>query len=167
VIRDLARDEAIAIAKAYSHPTVELRHVLWGLVHVLGPAAPAEVPLATVKAFLQPEGSSYETPVVTPEAEAALAAIETEDDAKAAVLDIAKRLAAGGGPPPPGGGAEEGAAGGATGDGSPGGPAAGATPADEVGGSPATTAAKATAQRPRAPPPARRRPTRSWPSSTP
>ena len=99
MIRDLARDEAIAIAKACSHPTVELRHVLWGLVHVLGPAAPAEVPLATVKAFLQPEGSSYVTPVVTPEAEAALAAIETEDDAKAAVLDIAKRLAAGDAPP--------------------------------------------------------------------
>ena len=57
MIRDRVRDEAIAIAKAYSHPTVELRHVLWGLVYVLGPAAPPEVPLATAKSYLDPAGT--------------------------------------------------------------------------------------------------------------
>ena len=103
MIRDRVRDEAIAIAKAWSHPTVELRHVLWGLVRVLGAAAPAEVPLATVKAFLEPAGSSYETPLVSPAAEAAILAIEDEESAVAAVLDLAKRLGPGGAdavPPP-------------------------------------------------------------------
>jgi hypothetical protein len=103
VIRDRVRDEAIAIAKAWSHPTVELRHVLWGLVRVLGAAAPAEVQLATVKAFLEPAGSSYETPLVSPAAEAAILAIDDEASAVAAVLDLAKRLGPGGAdavPPP-------------------------------------------------------------------
>ena len=95
MIRDRVRDEAIAIAKAYSHPTVEIRHVLWGLVRVLGSAAPTEVPAGTVKGYLEPTGSSFQTPVVSPAAEAALAAIDSEASAKAAVLDLAKRLAAG------------------------------------------------------------------------
>jgi len=96
VIRDRVRDEAVAVAKAWSHPTVELRHVLWALIHVLGPAAPAEVSLATVKGYLEPAGSSYMTPVVSPPAEAALAAIDTEASAVAAVLELAKRLGPGG-----------------------------------------------------------------------
>ena len=123
MIRDRARDEAIAIAKAYSHPRVELRHVLWGLVRALGLATPAEVTAASVKALLEPAGTSYETPVVAPEAEAALAAIDSEDDAKAAVLDLARRLAAGpGADPGPGAG--------------PGSPAAPGSPAEP--GSPGT-----------------------------
>jgi len=105
VIRDLVRDEAIAVAKAWSHPTVELRHVLWGLVHVLGPAAPTEVSLATVKSFLEPAGTSYATPVVSEAAETALAAIDSEASAKAAVLDLARRLGPGGPDAPDSGGA--------------------------------------------------------------
>ena len=70
MIRDRVRDEAIAVAKAYSHPQVELRHVLWGLVRVLDDEAPAEVPIATCKAFLEPAGQAYATPTVTAEAEA-------------------------------------------------------------------------------------------------
>ena len=96
MIRDRVRDEAVAIAKAYSHPAVELRHVLWGLIRVLGPAAPTEVSAMTVKGYLEPAGSSYETPVVSPAAEAELAAIESEASAQAAVLDLAKRLGPGG-----------------------------------------------------------------------
>jgi hypothetical protein len=96
VIRDRVRDEAIAIAKAYSHPMVELRHVLWGLVKTLGSAAPTEVSALTVKSYLEPAGSSYETPVVSPAAEAALAAIDSEASAQAVVLDLAKRLGPGG-----------------------------------------------------------------------
>ncbi len=128
MIRDRVRDEAIAIAKAYSHPQVELRHVLWGLVRVLDDDAPAEVPIATCKAFLEPAGEAWATPTVTPEAEAELATIDDVADAKAAVLDLAKRL----GP----GGAD--AAGGA---GASAGPAAPATPGTAGTGTAATTEA--------------------------
>ena len=96
MIRDRVRDEAIAVAKAYSHPQVELRHVLWGLVRVLDDDAPAEVPIATCKAFLEPAGQAWATPTVSAEAEAELATIDDEADAKAAVLDLAKRLGPGG-----------------------------------------------------------------------
>ncbi len=96
MIRDRVRDEAIAIAKAYSHPTVELRHVLWGLVYVLGPAAPPEVPLATAKSYLDPAGSAYATPTVSDAAEAELATITDEASAKAAIIDLGTRLGPGG-----------------------------------------------------------------------
>ena len=128
MIRDRVRDEAIAVAKAYSHPQVELRHVLWGLVRVLDDDAPAEVPIATCKAFLEPAGQAWATPTVTAEAEAELATIDDVADAKAAVLDLAKRL----GP----GGAD--AAGGA---GTSAGPAAPATPGTAGTGTAATTEA--------------------------
>gem|GEM_PF-622905 len=95
MIRDRVRDEAIAIAKACSHPVVEPRHVLWGLVHALGTDCPPEVPLATVKALLEPHGSSYATPTVTPEAEAALAEI-TDASAKAFAIELLKRIQGGG-----------------------------------------------------------------------
>jgi hypothetical protein len=95
VIRDRIRDEAVAIAKAYSHPTVEPRHVLWGIVAALGPAAPAEVSAATVKALLEPHGTSYQTPVVSPAAEAALATIVDDESAKTAAIDLLKKLQGG------------------------------------------------------------------------
>ena len=97
MIRDRIRDEAIAIAKAYSHPTVELRHVLWGIVAALGPAAPTEVSAGTVKALLEPHGTSYQTPVVSPAAEAALARIVDDASAKTAALDLLKRIQGGDG----------------------------------------------------------------------
>jgi hypothetical protein len=96
VIRDRVRDEAIAIAKAYSHPEVDLRHVLWGLVDVLGAATPSEVSAETVKGYLAPVGSAYQTPAVSVAAEAVLATIDSEAAAKAAVIDLAARLGPGG-----------------------------------------------------------------------
>ncbi|MFL5683486.1 MAG: hypothetical protein ACJ77O_10120, partial [Chloroflexota bacterium] len=86
----------MAIAKAYSHPSVEVRHVFWGLMYVLGPAAPTEVSLATSKSYLEPAGDAYATPVVTEAAETVLATIVDEATAKAAVLDLGTRLAPGG-----------------------------------------------------------------------
>ena len=97
MIRDRIRDEAIAIAKAYSHPTVEPRHVLWGIVAALGPAAPTEVSAGTVKALLEPHGSSYQTPVVSPAAEAALATIVDDASAKTAAIELLKRIQGGDG----------------------------------------------------------------------
>ena len=101
MIRDRVRDEAIAVAKACSHPVVEPRHVLWGLVQALGTECPTEVPPATVKALLEPHGSSYATPTVSPEAEAALAEI-TDASAKTFAIELLKRIQGGGsgGPAP-------------------------------------------------------------------
>lgn len=96
MIRDRVRDEAIAVAKAYSHPEVDLRHVLWGLLDVLGPATPPAVTVEIAKAYLGPVGSAYQTPPVSAAAEAVLAGIDSEELAKAAVLDLAQRLGAGG-----------------------------------------------------------------------
>jgi SpoVK/Ycf46/Vps4 family AAA+-type ATPase len=92
VIRDRIRDEAIAIAKAYSHPTVEPRHVLWGIVVALGPAAPTEVSAATVKALLEPHGTSYQTPVVSSAAEAVLATIIDDASAVTAAIALLKKI---------------------------------------------------------------------------
>src|SRR3954453_657178 len=96
VIRDRVRDEAVAIAKAYSHPSVELRHVFWGLMYVLGPAAPTEVSLVTARSYLDPAGDAYATPTVTHAAEARLATVTDEATARAAAIDLATRLAPGG-----------------------------------------------------------------------
>ena len=95
MIRDRVRDEAVAIAKAYSHPEVGLPHVLWGLIKVLGESAPTEVPIQTVKSYLEPAGTSYATPPVSAAAEAELAKIEDSvAAARAATVDLAARLAA-------------------------------------------------------------------------
>jgi len=96
VIRDQARDEAIAIAKAYSHSQVELRHVLWGLVRALGADAPAEVPAAAVRALLEPSGSSFEPPTVSEAAEHALGDVTSFDSATAKIIDLARQLGVGG-----------------------------------------------------------------------
>ncbi|MFL5713724.1 MAG: AAA family ATPase [Chloroflexota bacterium] len=96
MIRDRVRDEAMAIAKAYSHPSVEVRHVFWGLMYVLGPAAPTEVSLATARSYLDPAGDAFATPMVTEGAETVLATITDEESAKAAAIDLATRLAPGG-----------------------------------------------------------------------
>src|SRR4051812_50164947 len=85
----------MAIAKAYSHPSVELRHVFWGLMYVLGPAAPTEVSLATARSYLDPAGDAYATATVTDAAEAVPATVTDEEAAKAAGIDLATRLAPG------------------------------------------------------------------------
>jgi hypothetical protein len=66
VIRDRVRDEAIAIAKA-SHPEVQLRHVLWGLLRALDDDAPTEVTPAWSSSS---PWDLHETPTVSTEAEA-------------------------------------------------------------------------------------------------
>ena len=130
MIRDRVRDEAIAVAKACSHPVVEPRHVLWGLVQALGTETPTEVPLATVKALLEPHGTSYATPTVSPEAEAALAEITSDASAKTVAIELLKRIQGGGGgagaAPGTGGAAGTGGASGTTG------PAAGPTTTDSA-----------------------------------
>ena len=91
-IRDRALDEAIAIAKACSHPEVELRHLLWGLARALGNEAPDEVSPPKVRPLLDPAGSAFVTPVVTDPVRKVLAAVDSVAAAQAAALDLARRL---------------------------------------------------------------------------
>ena len=92
MIRDRALDEATAIAKAMSHPEVELRHLLWGLMTALGSEAPLEFGLPQVRALLEPAGTSFATPVVSAEAASVLAGVDSATTARAAALDLSRRL---------------------------------------------------------------------------
>ena len=137
MIRDRVRDEAIAIAKAYSHPEVGLPHVLWGLIKVLGESAPTEVPIQTVKSYLEPAGTSYATPKVSEAAEVELAKIEDSvAAAQAAAVELAARLAAGV-PPPTEGAAPTGPADAAGGSGTA--STASTTATETAGTAPTTT----------------------------
>ena len=78
---DRTRDEAIAAAKSQSHPTVERRHVLYGVLRALRDAAPADIPLADARRLLEPPGRSDTVPTVAEDAEAALKTIDGPDSA--------------------------------------------------------------------------------------
>ena len=80
-LRDQVLDDALAGAKAHSHPAVEPRHVLWAIVHVLGSNAPDDLKTANVRRFLDPAGTAIESPAVSPEATTVLAAITDDDTA--------------------------------------------------------------------------------------
>ena len=92
-LRDQVLDDALAGAKQHSHAAVEPRHVLWAIVHVLGPNAPEDLTAANVRRFLEPSGSAVESPTVSPEATAILAAITDDDSAIAQARSILASLA--------------------------------------------------------------------------
>ena len=95
MIGDRARDEAVAVAKEYSHPAVEPRHVLWGLLRALGDAAPAEVTVLGVRGLLEPVGGSFDSPTVSPDAEALLDQVKSESAAVSVAVDLARQLGLG------------------------------------------------------------------------
>ena len=99
-LRDQVLDDALAGAKRHSHPAVEPRHVLWAIVHVLGPNAPDDLKAANVRRFLDPAGTAIEPPAVSPEATAILAAITDEDSAIAQARTILASLEGGAGATP-------------------------------------------------------------------
>ncbi len=76
--------------------------MLWGILVALGDDAPTEVPAGTVKALLEPHGESYQTPTVSPAAEAALATFDSVDTAKTAEVELLKQIQTGSPPPTPG-----------------------------------------------------------------
>jgi AAA+ superfamily predicted ATPase len=92
VIRDKVLDEARAIAMGWHHEQVEPRHLLYGLVRVLGSDAPPAAPLARVKLLMAPAGSATARPEPTPEAQAILDGITDQASAKSAAADLADRL---------------------------------------------------------------------------
>ena len=89
-LREIVRDDALAIAKSCGHPTVEPRHVLWGVIRALQGDAPADIPFEGVLRLLEPHGTSDGPPAVPPEMEAT---IDTVADT-ATALTLAHRLAA-------------------------------------------------------------------------
>lgn len=90
--RDQVRDEAIAAAKAFSHPEVEPRHLLWGLLEVLDAAAPPEITRSAARALLSPRGEATATPAVPAPVEERLAAVTGRDSAIALSLALAHEL---------------------------------------------------------------------------
>ena len=89
-LREIVRDDALAIAKSCGHPTVEPRHVLWGVIRALQGDAPADIPFEGVLRLLEPHGTSDGPPAVPPEIEAM---IETVTDTATALV-LAHRLPA-------------------------------------------------------------------------
>lgn len=92
MIRDRARDEAIAVAKSLSHPEVEARHLLWGLLKALGSDAPGEITVAEVRSLLGPAGSSFATPVVPEASEQILKGVDSTSSAIATARSLAQSL---------------------------------------------------------------------------
>ena len=92
LIRDRALDEAVAIAKARSHPEVELRHLLWGLMRALGTEAPVEISVPKVRLLLDSDGSSFATPLVSDMVHDALVDVNSIATGQAATIDLATRL---------------------------------------------------------------------------
>lgn len=90
--RDQVRDEAIAAAKAYSHPEVEPRHLLWGLLEVLDAATPSSVSRPAVRALLAPRGSATASPVVPASVEERLARVTGTDTAVTLCGELAHEL---------------------------------------------------------------------------
>jgi stage V sporulation protein K len=71
-LRDQVLDEALATAKAWSHPEVEPRHVLAAIVRTLGARSPEDLTPASVRAWLEPAGDAAVTPTVTGPAQEAI-----------------------------------------------------------------------------------------------
>ena len=71
-LRERIADEAVAAAKAHSHPEVEPRHVLWAIVRVLGDQAPADLTRDAARPYLAPDGDSVATPVPSAAARAVI-----------------------------------------------------------------------------------------------
>ncbi|MEI7743689.1 MAG: AAA family ATPase [Chloroflexota bacterium] len=103
-------DEALAVAKKWSHPEVEPRHVLWAIVRELGDDAPDGLTLDAVRAWLEPAGDAARTPTVSAAASAAIDACTDEEAAAAQATSIVAALKGTG--PAPGGDATTAVAGG-------------------------------------------------------
>jgi len=96
-LADQVLDEALAAAKARSHAAVEPRHVLWGIVRILGAGAPDGMTPDSIRHYLEPDGDAAVTPTVSPEAQAAVDAC-TSSEAAAAEARAIVALLAGAGP---------------------------------------------------------------------
>ena len=90
--RDQVRDEAVAAAKAFSHPEVQPRHLLWGLLEVLDASAPPSVSRAGARALLLPRGTAVASPSVPAAIEERLAGVTGRETAVALCAELAGDL---------------------------------------------------------------------------
>lgn len=107
MLRAILRDGAIAAAKARFHAHAERRHVAYAIARHLRERPEVAELLARAKRALEPDGRSYEVPVLTDAAAALLDSISCEDDAVQALRRILSgEEAPGGGEAPAAEGAE-------------------------------------------------------------
>lgn len=85
MIRPVIHDAAVSAAKAYSHPTVEPRHVVFALARRFKDHPACGGYFASAKSALEPAGSSHGAPALSDEAKAMLEGIKTDDDGIAAL----------------------------------------------------------------------------------
>ena len=95
MLRDELRDAASEAAKAYSHPSVERRHVLYAIARRLRENPGFALIFVRARHDLEPRGTWDKLPVMSKEAEALIATIGSPDDGVAAL----KAAFAEGGPP--------------------------------------------------------------------
>ncbi len=91
-LADVTRDDSIAVAKSFSHPTVDTKHVLWGVLQALDADAPADIDRSAVWRLLGPNGTTDSLPTISATAETALAGITTKDSAIALARTLATQL---------------------------------------------------------------------------
>jgi Holliday junction resolvasome RuvABC ATP-dependent DNA helicase subunit len=95
MLRDQLRDAAFQAAKAYSHPAVERRHVLYAIARRLRETPGFALIFVRARHDLEPRGTWDKLPVFSKEAEALLGTITSPEDTVAAL----KAAFAEGGPP--------------------------------------------------------------------
>ena len=86
MLRDLLEDAAVAAAKAWSHPAVEPRHVLYVTARHFRDRPEVQPLLAPTKHALEPRGSFDQLPDITVAAMALLDSFAIEKDALAGLL---------------------------------------------------------------------------------
>jgi stage V sporulation protein K len=86
MIRTVIQDAAVSAAKAYSHASVEPRHVIFALARRFKERPECAACFAPAKSALEPPGSYSAPPTLTEEATAILDTIKSEEDAIAALL---------------------------------------------------------------------------------
>ncbi|HYH79951.1 MAG TPA: AAA family ATPase [Longimicrobium sp.] len=85
MIRTVIHDAALSAAKAYSHATVEPRHVLYALARHFRQRPECEACFAPAKRALEPAGSAYGTPTVSDAATTLLDTLKSDDAGIAAL----------------------------------------------------------------------------------
>ena len=85
MIRTVIHDSAVSAAKAYSHPAVEPRHVLFALARRFREHPECALCFAPARRALEPAGNSYGQPAVSDAATAMLDTLKSDADGVAAL----------------------------------------------------------------------------------
>ena len=88
--RDAIRDEAIACAKAWCHPEVDERHILFAVAQTTE-ELPDGLTLEAVKGYLQPAGRAIDPPTMSESAEAVLAGIDRRTEPEPLISELVAR----------------------------------------------------------------------------